>query len=402
MAKEKYEHKKPHVNVGTIGHIDHGKTSLSSALTMILAKAGFSDLMTYEEIAKGGVVRNSSKILTVPASHITYETEHRHYTHIDCPGHADYIKNMITGAAQMDGAILVVDASDGPMPQTREHVILARQVGVPRIIVFLNKIDLVDDDELLDLVELEIRELLDKYEYPGATIPIVRGSASKARTCACGKRDCDSCGPIWELIDTLDSYIPIPERSVDKPFLMPVDDEYSIKGRGVVVAGTVERGTLKIGDEVEIVGINERPRKSVVTSIEMFEKTMAKAEAGDDVGCLLRGVEIGDVKRGHVLAKPGSISASRKFRAQLYTLTRDEGGRHKAFVTGFRPQFYLRTMVVPGIIELDSDIDFAMPGDNINIFVTLGEPIAIEKGLRFAIRDSGLTVGKGVITEVVP
>ena len=400
MAKTKFVRNKPHVNVGTIGHIDHGKTSLTTALTIILSKAGFSEQMSYEEIAKGGVVRNSSKILTVPASHITYETEHRHYTHIDCPGHADYIKNMITGAAQMDAAILVVDAADGPMPQTREHVILARQVGVPRIIVFLNKIDLVDDEELLELVELELRELLDKYEYPGSTTPIIRGSAALARACGCGKRDCNSCGPIWSLIDTLDTYVPIPERSVDKPFLMPVDAEYSIKGRGVVVAGTIERGFIRIGDEVEIVGISERPRKSVVTSIEMFDKTMTQAEAGDDIGCLLRGIEIGDIKRGHVLAKPGSIRGSTKFKAQLYALTKEEGGRHKPFMTGFRSQFYMRTMVISGIITLGSGIDLVMPGDNLDINVTLSEPVALEKGLRFAIRDGGLTVGKGIVTAV--
>ncbi|MBE3142079.1 MAG: elongation factor Tu, partial [Thermoplasmata archaeon] len=302
--------------------------------------------------------------------------------------------------AQMDAAILVIDAADGPMPQTREHVILARQVGVPRIIVFLNKIDLVDDEELLELVELELRELLDKYEYPGSTTPIIRGSAAMARACGCGKRDCNSCGPIWNLIDTLDTYVPIPERSVDKPFLMPVDDEYSIKGRGVVVAGTIERGVIKIGDEVEIVGISERPRKSVVTSIEMFDKTMTQAEAGDDVGCLLRGMEIGDVKRGHVLAKPGSIRGSTRFKAQVYALTKEEGGRHKPFMTGFRPQFYMRTMVISGTITLGAEIDLVMPGDNVDLNVTLSEPVALEIGLRFAIRDGGLTVGKGIVTDV--
>ncbi len=345
MSKQAYERTKPHVNIGTIGHVDHGKTLLTAAITKILAARKLTTEKTYAEIAKGGFARaGSEKILTVPASHIDYETEHRHYSHIDCPGHADYVKNMITGAAQMDGAILVVDTSEGPMAQTREHIILARQVNVPKIVVFLNKIDLMDDEELIELSELELMELLEQYGFSSSDTPIVRGSALQARNCGCGKDDCPYCKAVLELLDVVDTYIPIPEREIDKPFLMPVDEEYSIKGRGVVVAGKIERGVVSIGDSVEIVGLTGRSRTVVVTSIEMFSKYMKQAQAGDDVGCLLRGVQLGEVKRGHVLAEPGSIKAHSRCKAEVYVLTKEEGGRHTPFFTGYRPQLYIRTM----------------------------------------------------------
>jgi len=394
MAKEKFERKKPHVNVGTIGHVDHGKTTLTSAITMVQANKGLAPKFEkYEEIDKAPEERERG--LTIAIHHSEYETEKRHYAHIDCPGHADYIKNMITGAAQMDGAILVVSAADGPMPQTREHILLARQVGVPAIVVFMNKTDQVDDPELLDLVELEIRDLLKKYEFDGDNVPIVRGSALKAL-----EGDENEIKNIEELLKSLDEYIPEPKRDTDKPFLMAVEDVFSITGRGTVATGRVERGILKTGEEVEIVGFGE-VRKTVATSIEMFRKILDEAQAGDNVGILLRGVDKDEVERGMVVAKPGTITPHKKFQAQVYVLKKEEGGRHTPFVTGYRPQFYMRTTDVTGTIQLPSGRDLVMPGDNVELTAELIYPIAMEEGMRFAIREGGHTVGAGVITKII-
>ncbi|MGC8623836.1 MAG: elongation factor Tu [Phycisphaerae bacterium] len=402
MAKGVFERKKPHVNVGTIGHIDHGKTTLTAALTTVLAAKGLAQAISYDSVAKASEKqgrRDPSKIVTIAVSHVEYESEKRHYAHIDCPGHADFVKNMITGAAQMDGAILVVSAADGPMPQTREHVLLARQVNVPRIVVFLNKIDLVDDPELLELVELEIRELLTKYKFPGDEIPIIRGSASAALK---NPTDAKAIEPILKLVEALDNYIPEPVRETDKPFLMPVEDVFSIKGRGTVGTGRVERGTIKVGDDVEIVGLHKDPMKSVVTGVEMFQKVLDQAIPGDNVGLLLRGVEKEQLERGQVIAKPGSITPHTKFEAEIYVLTKEEGGRHTAFFKGYRPQFYFRTTDVTGSLDLPAGTEMVMPGDNVKITVDLGEcPIAMEQGVRFAIREGGRTVGAGVVTKVV-
>ncbi len=399
MAKQKFERTKPHANVGTIGHIDHGKTSLTSAITKVLELKGQAKMKSYADIAKGGVVRDASKILTVAISHVEYETDNRHYAHVDCPGHADYIKNMITGAAQMDGAILVVSAPDGPMPQTREHILLARQVQVPNIVVYLNKVDLMDDEELLELVELEVRELLSKYEFPGDDIPFIRGSALKILECADENPDAEEYKSIHELMDAVDNYIPLPERPKDRPFLMPVEDVFGIKGRGTVVTGRVERGTIKVGTEVEIVGFGET-RKTTVTGVEMFHKSMDEGEAGDAVGTLLRGVERDDVERGQVLAAPGSIKPHTRAKAEVYVLSKDEGGRHTPFFTGYKPQFYIRTMDVTGQIALPEGVEMVMPGDNITMDVSLITPVAMEEGLRFAIREGGRTVAAGVFTDV--
>ncbi len=397
MAKQKFERTKPHVNIGTIGHIDHGKTVLTSAITKVLATKGQSQAKTYEEIAKGGQVRDKSKILTIAVAHVEYETEKRHYAHIDCPGHADYIKNMITGAAQMDGAILVVSAADGPMPQTREHILLARQVNVPAVVVFLNKVDLVDDKELLDLVELEVRELLTKYKFPGDKTPVIKGSALKAMQ---KPEDTESAKPIFELLKAVDEFIPTPKRDIDKPFLMPIEDVFSITGRGTVGTGRVERGQIKTGEAIEIVGLKPT-KKTTVTGVEMFRKILDQGQAGDNVGVLLRGVEKKDLMRGQVLAKPGSITPHTKFKGEIYILTKEEGGRHTPFFNGYRPQFYFRTTDVTGSATLPKDVEMVMPGDNITIEIALIEPIAMEKGLRFAIREGGHTVGAGVITEVI-
>jgi len=398
MAKPKFERRKPHVNVGTIGHVDHGKTTLTSAMTKVLNVAGLAEFLAFEQIDKAPEERERG--LTIAIAHVEYETEKRHYAHIDCPGHADYIKNMITGAAQMDGSILVVSAADGPMPQTREHVLLAKQVQVPYIVVFLNKVDMVDDPELLDLVELEVRELLSKYDFPGDDVPVVRGSALKALECGCGKRECEWCGRVWELLDALDEYIPEPVRDVEKPFLMPIEDVFSISGRGTVVTGRVERGVIRMGEEVEVVGI--RPTiKTVVTGLEMFRKVLDEGRAGDNIGVLLRGVARDEVERGQVLAAPGSITPHRKFRGEVYVLTKEEGGRHTPFFSGYRPQFYFRTTDVTGVVSLPSGVEMVMPGDNVNLDVELITPIALEKGLRFAIREGGRTVGAGVVTEIL-
>ncbi len=399
MAKVKFERTKPHINVGTIGHVDHGKTLLTSAITLVLEKNNLAKFTHYDDIDKAP--EEKERGITICVYHGEYETEKRHYAHIDCPGHADYIKNMITGAAQMDGAILVVSAFDGPMPQTREHILLARQVGVPAIIVFLNKIDLVDDKEILDLVEVEVRDLLNLYNFPGNDIPIIRGSALKALECKCGKRECQWCGRIWELLDTLDTYFPEPVREVDKPFLMPIEDVFSITGRGTVGTGKVERGIIKPGDEVEIVGLKNDVVKTVATSLEMFRKTLDEARAGDNVGVLLRGIEKDGIERGQVLAKPGSIKPYKKFKARVYVLKKEEGGRHTVFHNGYRPQFYFRTTDVTGTISLPEGIDMVMPGDEVDFSVELIVPIAMEKGLRFAIREGGKTVGAGVITDII-
>ncbi len=400
MAKQRFERVKPHVNVGTIGHVDHGKTLLTSAITNVLSKSGFAKYRSYEDIAKGGVVRTSGKILTVPISHTEYETEKRHYAHVDCPGHADYVKNMITGAAQMDGAVLVVSAPDGPMPQTREHVLLARQVQVPRMVVALNKVDLMEDKELLELVELEVRELLSKYEFQGDTTPLVQVSALKALECGCGKRECKWCGAIWKLVDAIDEWIPVPVRAKDKPFLMPIEDVFSIKGRGTVVTGRVDRGVIKTGNEVEIVGLGET-RKTVVTGVEMFHKLLDQAEPGDAVGLLLRGLERDDVERGQVVALPNSIKPHTKANAEIYVLTKEEGGRHTPFFPGYKPQFYIRTCDVTGSIALPEGVEMVMPGDNLRMNVELMYPIALEDGLRFAVREGGRTVGAGVFSKVL-
>ena len=399
MAKQKFERTKPHLNVGTIGHIDHGKTSLTSAITKALGLKGQAKMKSYADIAKGGVVRDASKILTVAISHVEYETDTRHYAHVDCPGHADYIKNMITGAAQMDGAILVVSAPDGPMPQTREHILLARQVQVPNIVVFLNKVDLMDDEELLELVELEVRELLTKYDFPGDDIPFVRGSALKALESESEDASSEEYKPLFDLMDAIDNYIPMPDRPKDRPFLMPVEDVFGIKGRGTVVTGRVERGTIKVGSEVEIGGFGET-RKTTVTGVEMFHKMMDEGEAGDAVGTLLRGIERDDVQRGQVLAAPGSVKPLSKGKAEVYVLSKDEGGRHTPFFTGYKPQFYIRTMDVTGQIKLPDGVEMVMPGDNITMDVDLVTPVAMEEGLRFAIREGGRTVAAGVFTQV--
>ncbi|HUO09743.1 MAG TPA: elongation factor Tu [Phycisphaerae bacterium] len=402
MAKGVFERKKPHVNVGTIGHIDHGKTTLTAALTTVLAAKGLAQAVAYDTVAKASEKqgrRDPSKIVTIAVSHVEYESAARHYAHIDCPGHADFVKNMITGAAQMDGAILVVSAADGPMPQTREHVLLARQVNVPRLVVFLNKVDLVDDAELLDLVELEVRELLNKYKFPGDEVPIIRGAAVNALK---NPTDAKAIECIMKLVEALDTYIPEPVRETDKPFLMPVEDVFSIKGRGTVGTGRVERGVIKVGDEVEIIGLKKDNMKSVVTGVEMFQKTLDQAIPGDNVGLLLRGVEKEQLERGQVIAKPGSITPHTKFEAEIYVLTKEEGGRQTAFFTGYRPQFYFRTTDVTGSIALAAGTEMVMPGDNVKITVDLGEtPIAMEQGVRFAIREGGRTVGAGVVTKII-
>jgi elongation factor Tu len=397
MAKEKFVRTKPHVNVGTMGHIDHGKTTLTAAITKVLSLKGQAQFMAYDQIDKAPEERERG--ITISIAHVEYETEKRHYAHVDMPGHRDYIKNMITGAAQVDGAILVVAAPDGPMPQTREHVLLARQVEVPSIVVFLNKVDMMDDPELLELVELELRELLNKYGYPGDTTPIVRGSALKALESTSKDPNAPEYAPILELMRTVDEYIPTPVRAVDKPFMMPIEDVFSIKGRGTVVTGRVERGKLKVGDTVEIVGLRET-RSTVVTGLEMFHKVLDEAEAGDNCGVLLRGIERDDVERGMVLAKPGSIKPHSEFEAQVYVLRKDEGGRHKAFFSGYRPQFYIRTMDVTGEVQLPEGVEMVMPGDNVTMRVKLIAPVALEQGSRFAIREGGLTVGAGTITKV--
>jgi len=397
MAKEAFVRNKPHVNVGTIGHIDHGKTTLTAAMLATLAKKGQATAKSYADIAKGGTVRDDSKILTIAVAHVEYETDKRHYAHIDCPGHADFIKNMITGAAQMDGAVLVVSAADGPMPQTREHILLARQVNVPSIVVFLNKVDIVEDKELVDLVELEVRELLTKYKYPGEKTPIIRGSALSAMT---NPSDVQATKPILDLLDAIDTFIPVPTREIDKPFLMPVEDVFSITGRGTVATGRVERGQIKTGEEIEIVGI-KATKKSVVTGVEMFRKLLDSGQAGDNIGVLLRGIEKTDVERGQVLAKPGSITPHTKFKAEVYILTKEEGGRHTPFFNGYRPQFYFRTTDVTGVVTLPKGTEMVMPGDNVSVEVVLITPIAMEKELRFAIREGGHTVGAGVVTEII-
>jgi len=398
MAKQKFERTKPHVNIGTIGHVDHGKTTLTAAITHILSKTGKSTYKKFEEIDNAPEERERG--ITINTAHVEYETDQRHYAHVDCPGHADYVKNMITGAAQMDGSILVVSAADGPMPQTREHILLARQVGVPYIVVYLNKADMVDDPELLELVDMEVRELLTEYEFPGDEIPVITGSALKAMECGCGRRECEHCKTVLELMDAVDEYVPTPQRAVDKPFLMPVEDVFSITGRGTVATGRVERGTIKTGEEVEIVGLNDKPRKTVVTGVEMFRKILDSGEAGDNVGCLLRGVERKEIERGQVLAKPGSIKPHKNFSAEVYVLTKEEGGRHTPFFNGYRPQFYFRTTDVTGITKLPEGVEMVMPGDNIKIDINLITPIAIEEGLRFAIREGGRTVGAGVVTGI--
>ena len=401
MAKAKFERNKPHVNIGTIGHVDHGKTTLTAAITMALAQFGNAAAMRYDEIDKAP--EEKARGITINTAHVEYQTETRHYAHVDCPGHADYVKNMITGAAQMDGAILVVSAADGPMPQTREHILLARQVGVPYIVVFMNKVDQVDDPELLELVEMEIRELLSSYEFPGDDIPIVKGSALRAlEDLTAGKpaKESANCQCIFELMDAVDSYIPTPERAADKPFLMPVEDVFSITGRGTVATGRVERGTVKVQETVEIVGLTDT-RSTVVTGVEMFRKLLDQAIAGDNIGVLLRGVQRTDIERGQVLAKPGSIKPHTHFRGEVYVLTKEEGGRHTPFFPGYRPQFYFRTTDVTGSIELPEGVEMVMPGDNIQMTIKLITPIAIEEGLRFAIREGGRTVGAGVVASVI-
>jgi len=399
MAKQKFERTKPHVNVGTIGHVDHGKTTLTAAITLVLSKAGGASFRAFDSIDNAPEER--ARGVTIAIAHIEYETATRHYAHIDCPGHADFIKNMITGAAQMDGAILVVSAPDGPMPQTREHVLLARQVQVPYIVIALNKVDMMDDEELLELVEMEIRELLDKYEFPGDEIPITRLSALKALECGCGEKDCQWCGQIWKLMDSVDEYIPLPARPKDLPFLMPVEDVFSIKGRGTVATGRVERGVVHPSDEVELVGLHHEPRKIVVTGVEMFHKLLDEAEPGDAVGCLLRGVERSDIERGQVLAKAGSITPHTYFEGELYVLGKDEGGRHTPFFNGYKPQFYIRTTDVTGTIELPEGQEMVMPGDSVNMKVKLIYPVALEPGLRFAIREGGRTVGAGSVSKII-
>ncbi len=399
MAKAKFERTKPHLNVGTIGHVDHGKTTLTAAITMTCAAKGMAKAMDYGSIDSAPEER--ARGITINTAHVEYETAKRHYAHVDCPGHADYVKNMITGAAQMDGAILVVSAADGPMPQTREHILLSRQVGVPYIIVFMNKTDMVDDPELLDLVEMEIRDLLTQYGFPGDTTPIIKGSAAKALEAAkAGKLDDPAIKPIEELLNTLDSYLPDPQRALDQPFLMPVEDVFTITGRGTVATGRVERGQLKLNDVIEIVGLGAK-KQTVATGIEMFRKQLDTAQAGDNAGVLLRGVDRSEIKRGQVLAKPGTIHPHKEFKAEVYVLTKEEGGRHTPFFNGYRPQFYFRTTDVTGNIQLPQGVEMVMPGDNITMHITLIAPIAIEKGLRFAIREGGRTVGSGVVSEII-
>lgn len=398
MGKERFDRSKPHVNIGTIGHIDHGKTTLTSAITRVLSAGGSASYIPFDQIDKAPEERERG--ITIATAHVEYSTANRHYAHVDCPGHADYVKNMITGAAQMDGAILVVGANDGPMPQTREHILLARQVGVPYMVVFMNKVDMVDDPELLELVELELRELLSSYDFPGNDIPIVRGSALKAGECGCGKADCGNCKCIFDLMEAVDSYIPMPERAIDKPFLMPVEDVFSISGRGTVVTGRVERGIVKVGEDVEIVGFGDT-RKTVATGVEMFRKLLDEGRAGDNIGVLLRGTKKEEVERGQVLAKPGSITPHTEFKGEAYVLTKDEGGRHTPFFNGYRPQFYFRTTDVTGVVTLPEGVEMVMPGDNVSVSVKLITPIAMEKELRFAIREGGRTVGAGVVSEVI-
>jgi elongation factor Tu len=394
VAKEKFERSKPHVNVGTIGHIDHGKTTLTAAITQVLAERTGGEAKSFEEIDNAPEERERG--ITIATSHVEYETDNRHYAHVDCPGHADYIKNMITGAAQMDGAILVVSAADGPMPQTREHILLARQVGVPYIVVFLNKVDMVDDEELLELVELEVRDLLSEYEFPGDDVPVILGSALKAL-----EGDEEYKAKIIELADALDSYIPEPERPLDRPFLMPVEDVFTITGRGTVATGRIEQGIIKTGEEVEIVGIHDETNKTVVTGVEMFRKILDEGRAGDNVGCLLRGVKREEIERGQVLCKPGSITPHTKFKAEVYCLKKEEGGRHTPFFSGYRPQFYFRTTDVTGVANLPEGVEMVMPGDNVQMSIELIQPIAMDQGLRFAIREGGRTVGSGVVTEII-
>jgi elongation factor Tu len=400
MAKKKFERTKPHVNVGTIGHIDHGKTTLTAAITKTLAAAKLAKYTPFDQIDKAPEERERG--ITIAIAHLEYETDKRHYAHVDCPGHADYIKNMITGAAQMDGAILVVSAPDGPMPQTREHVLLARQVEVPAMVVFLNKVDMMDDEELLELVELEVRELLSKYQFPGDDVPVIRGSALKALESKGDLSRKDGAAQcIWELMDAVDSYIPTPPRATDKPFLMPVEDVFGIKGRGTVATGRIERGTIRIGESVDIVGMREEIRTVVVTGVEMFQKTLDQGEAGDNVGCLLRGVERTEIERGQVLAKPNSIKPHKTFKAQVYVLSKEEGGRHTPFFNGYRPQFYVRTTDVTGAIRLPEGVEMVIPGDNIEMTVELIQPVAMEEGVKFAIREGGRTVGAGICTQVI-
>jgi len=395
MAKAKFERNKPHVNIGTIGHVDHGKTTLTSAITVTLSKKGLADYVPFDEIDKAP--EEKARGITIATAHVEYQTESRHYAHVDCPGHADYVKNMITGAAQMDGAILVVSASDGPMPQTREHILLARQVGVPYIVVFMNKVDMVDDEELLELVELEIRELLSAYDFPGDEIPVIRGSALKALESADANSEEARC--IFELMDAVDNYVPTPDRPVDRPFLMPVEDVFSIQGRGTVATGRVDRGIVKVGEEVEIVGV-KATTKTVATGVEMFRKLLDQGQAGDNIGVLLRGVKRDEIERGQVLAKPGSITPHMKFKAEVYVLSKEEGGRHTPFFNGYRPQFYFRTTDVTGVVTLPEGTEMVMPGDNVSISVDLITPIAMEKELRFAIREGGRTVGAGVVSDI--
>ena len=402
MAKGKFERTKPHVNIGTIGHVDHGKTTLTAAITMVLAQQGQAEATKYDEIDKAP--EEKERGITINTAHVEYETETRHYAHVDCPGHADYVKNMITGAAQMDGAILVVSAADGPMPQTREHILLARQVGVPYIVVFMNKVDMVDDEELLELVEMEIRDLLSSYEFPGDDIPVIKGSALKALEAVQDGKDVKSdewCKPIFELMEAVDTYIPTPERESDKPFLMPVEDVFSITGRGTVATGRVERGTVKVQDTVEIVGLSEEKKTTVVTGVEMFRKLLDEAVAGDNIGALLRGIQRNEIERGQVLAAPGTIHPHTHFKGQVYVLKKEEGGRHTPFFNGYRPQFYFRTTDVTGVIELPEGVEMVMPGDNVVMTIKLITQIAIEEGLRFAIREGGRTVGAGVVTEIM-
>lgn len=400
MAKKKFERTKPHINVGTIGHVDHGKTTLTSAITYCLNSRGLDvERMDFYQIDNAPEERERG--LTISISHVEYETEKRHYAHIDCPGHADYVKNMITGAAQMDGAILVVSAADGPMPQTREHILLARQVEVPSIIVFLNKVDMVDDPEILELVEMEVRELLSEYDFPGDDIPVVSGSALKAMNCGCGKDSCEACSSIIKLMDSVDDYIPTPKREIDKPFLLSVEDVFSITGRGTVATGRVERGKIKVGDSIEVIGLKSEIKKTVVTGVEMFRKILDYGQAGDNVGVLLRGVERDEIERGMVVAEPGTITPHKIFKSQIYVLSKEEGGRHTPFFSGYRPQFYFRTTDVTGVTTLPEGTEMVMPGDNVELQIDLIQPIAMEKGLRFAIREGGHTVGAGSVTEII-
>jgi len=399
MAKEKFVRNKPHVNVGTIGHVDHGKTTLTSAMTKVLAKKNLASAMDFDAIDKAPEERERG--ITIATAHVEYQSDTRHYAHVDCPGHADYVKNMITGAAQMDGAILVVSAADGPMPQTREHILLARQVGVPYIIVFLNKVDMVDDDELLELVEMEVRDLLSSYDFPGDDIPVIRGSALKAMESTEESVDADVYKPIIDLVAALDSYIPDPEREIDKPFLMPIEDVFSITGRGTVVTGRIDRGMIHTGEEVHLIGIREETQKSVVTGVEMFKKILDEGQAGDNVGLLLRGIAKTDVERGMVVAKPGTITPHKKFKGEVYVLKKEEGGRHTPFFSGYRPQFYFRTTDITGNLDLPEGVEMCMPGDNITVTVEMIHPVALEQGLRFAIREGGRTVGAGVVAEVI-